>query len=141
MYLRQYLDEAKRSSTGRPILSDGYPEPIVSPVGAPLCTFHGALHVSAPTCQSEPVIVYHCLSTGPAQRFHLWFLRGRATPISPDVFLPSLCYTPRQIYRSGCGGGPPVEAELNCGYPGTYGSLLRRIRRSAEILDLLEKGL
>ena len=44
-------------------------------------------------------------------------------------------------YRSGWGGGPLVEAGLTCGDLGTYGSLLRRIRRSAETPDLLEKGL
>ena len=46
---------------------------------------------------------------------------------------------PATIYRFGCGSGPPVEAELCFGDPGVNGSLLRRVCRSVETLDLLEK--
>ena len=95
VYPRWYLDVAQRSSAGRPItFSDGYPEPIVSPVGGPLYVVHRALRVSEPTCESEPVAVYNWFPTGPTRRFHSWLLRGRATLISPDVLLSSLYCTP-----------------------------------------------
>ena len=125
---------------GGPSPSSMATESIVSPVGGALYVVHGALRVSEPTYESEPVTVFNYLSTGPARRFHMWLLRGRAMQVPPDVLRPSLCCNPRQIYRSDWHGEPPVESELSCGDPGAYGSLLKRTCRSAEIPDLLENG-
>ena len=102
VYPWQYLDEAESCSMGWLIpSSDGYPEPVVTPFGSSLYVFHGALRVGELAGESEPVTIYNWLPIGPARRFHLWLLRGRATLISLNVLFPSLCCTPRQTYRSG----------------------------------------
>ena len=72
VYPWQYVCEAERSPTGRSIpFSGGYPEPIISPVGAPLYIFHGTLRVGEPTFEETPLTVCNLLPTGPAWRFHL----------------------------------------------------------------------
>ena len=102
----------------------------------PLVLGEGPCHGNFPGC----LTVCNLLPTGPAWRLHLCLLRGRATPISPDVLLPSLGCTPRQLYRFGCGSGPPVEAELCGGDAGVYGSLFPLACRSGETSDPLEEG-
>ena len=54
IYPRHYIGEAERTSGGWFIPPfDGYPEPIVSPVGVPLYVFHGAFRVSDPNLQKK----------------------------------------------------------------------------------------
>ena len=54
IYPRHYIGEAERTSGGWFIPPfDGYPEPIVSPVGVPLYVFHGAFRVSDPNLQKR----------------------------------------------------------------------------------------
>lgn len=65
---RHYLREKERSPTGRSCpFYNSHLEPIVSPVGCPLCTFYGTSPVDKPSGENKPLVVLHVPIADPTQ--------------------------------------------------------------------------